>query len=81
MLDMTPSIGVMANVKSISSSMNRNQNGVNDDVVYAINKLRKDLSGIDRSSYVIEGITYDDGSNVADAIKTLVRAAKMERRV
>ena len=29
----------------------------------------------------INGISYDDGTTVSDAIKTLVRAARMERRV
>ena len=57
-----------------------NQNGVNDDVVYAINKLRKDLGNVGNTTYSINGITYDDGSNISDAIQTLVRAAIVERR-
>ena len=32
-------------------------------------------------TYTIDGITYDDGSNISDAIKTLVKATRMERRV
>ena len=77
-----PSVGVLANVGSISAMMNRNnQNGANDDVVTAINKLRKDLGNVGNTSYNINGVTYDDGSNVSDAIKTIVRAAKIERRV
>ena len=31
--------------------------------------------------YTINGITYDDGSNVTKAVETLVRAAKIERRL
>ncbi|MEG2278321.1 MAG: hypothetical protein RSC80_10950, partial [Odoribacter sp.] len=31
-------------------------------------------------TYIVDGITYDDGSNVARAIKDIVRAARVERR-
>lgn len=76
-------IAATATVGAINSMMNyRNQNGVNSDVVSAIDKLRKDLSeNSGGNTYSINGITYDDGSNVSDAIKTLIRAAKIERRV
>ena len=76
-------IAATATVGTINSMMNlRNQNGVNADVVSAIDKLRKDLSeNSGGNTYSINGITYDDGSNVSDAIKTLIRAAKIERRV
>ena len=75
-------IGVTADVNAIKSSIsNRGQNGFNDDVVTAINKLRGDLSKLDKPSYTINGITYDDGSNVTSAVEALVRAARIERRV
>lgn len=32
------------------------------------------------NTYIIDGITYDDGSNVASAINMLVRAAKVGGR-
>ena len=64
-----------------SASMARIQNGGDtNDVVAAIKSLRKDLAENPRNSYNINGITYDDGSNVASAIQTLIRAAKIERR-
>ena len=75
-----PSLGVLSKVSYISSAMN-GQNGSNDDVIDAINKLRKDISNINNTSYSIGTITYDDGTNVSNAVKTLVRAAKLERRV
>ena len=59
--------------------MNR-QNGVNDDIISALNKLRGDLGNIGGDTYVVNGLTYDDGTNVSDAVRTLVRAAKIERR-
>ena len=81
MLNMTPSVGVMANIGSISSMMNKRQNGVNNDVVSAIDDLRKDLRKVGNTTYTINGITYDDGSNISSAIKTIIQAAKVERRV
>lgn len=74
-------VGVSANVGAINSMMNRrSQNGGNSDVVSAIDDLRKDLSNVGGTSYNINGITYDDGSNVAEAIRTIVQAARVERR-
>ena len=77
-----PSVGVMANVNAISSSMNsRSQNGNNSEVVSAINKLRDKLDGVGNTYNTINGVTYDDGSSIADAIETLVRYAKIGERV
>lgn len=81
MLAMTPSVGVLANVGAISSMMNNRQNGGNDDVVSALNDLKSSLSGRTGDSYTINGITYDDGTNVSAAVKELVRAARIERRI
>ena len=82
MLDVNSSVGVMANVGAISSMMNnRNQNGSNDDVVSAINKLSKQLGNIGGNVYNVNGITYDDGSNISDAVQSIVRAARVERRI
>lgn len=76
------SLGVVTGVNAVSSMMKRRgQNGNNDSVITAIDKLHKDLNSLSRPSYNIEGITYDDGSEISEAIKTLVRAAKIERRV
>ncbi len=75
------SIGVRADLSGISYNMNtRNQNGFNSDVVNAINKLRSDLGNMERNSYTINGITYDDGSNIAGAITQIVQAARIGGR-
>ena len=76
-------INAFANVRSINTMMNRrNQNGANDDVVDAINSLNKKLDNVGgTTSYNINGITYDDGSSVSNAIGELVRAARIERRI
>lgn len=76
-----PSVGVLANVGAINSMMNRrSQNGVNSDVVTAIDKLRKDISSLERNVYTVGNVTYDDGSNVANAVQALAHAALMGRR-
>lgn len=75
------SIGVRADLSGISYNMNtRNQNGSNSDIVNAINKLRSDLGNMERNSYTINGITYDDGSNIAGAITQIVQAARIGGR-
>ena len=82
MLAIGSSVGVAANVSAISSMMaRRGQNGESSEVVSAINKLRKDLGNIGNTTYSINGVTYDDGSNVAAAVKEIARAAIRERRV
>ena len=81
LFDMSPSVGLMANVGAISNSMNSGQNGkTNEDVISAINDLKDTLGTKTGDTYTIGNITYDDGSEVSNAIKTLVRAARVERR-
>lgn len=61
--------------------MARNRQNGNEDVVSAINKLGKSLSGSRGNTYNVNGITYDDGSEISNAVSELVRAARVERRV
>lgn len=69
------------NIGAVSSLMSRNQNGRNAaDIVSAIKGLRKDMANMPRNSYNINGITYDDGSNVSAAVEALIRAARIEGR-
>ena len=68
------------NVGTINSTMRYNQNGTNSDVISAIEDLGRRLGNGYSNTYNINGITYDDGSEVSNAIKTLIRAAKIERR-
>ena len=81
MFGMSPSVDVLANVGSINSMMSNNQNGGNFDVISAIKDLGSKISGMSGNVYNVNGITYDDGSNVANAIGDLVRAARIERRI
>ena len=76
-----PSFGTGLNVRIANSMMtNASQNGANNDVVTAINSLRKELGQVGSTSYNINGITYDDGSALADAVGTIVRAARIQGR-
>jgi hypothetical protein len=81
MLGLTPSVGVLANVGAVSSMMNqRSQAASNDDIIYAINKLQKALGNTGNTTNIINGVTYDDGSNVHNTVAELIRAIKMEGR-
>lgn len=77
----TASVGTMAHVGAISTMMRNGQNETNSDVISAINDLGKKLGNISGNTYQINGVTYDDGSNVSEAVKSLIRAARVERRV
>ena len=66
----------------MTSSMGQIQNGVsNAEVVSAIKDLKDNMPTSGNTSYNINGITYDDGSNIVNAVETLVRAARIERRI
>jgi hypothetical protein len=66
----------------MTSSMGTVQNGVsNSEVVSAIKDLKDSMPVAGNTSYNINGITYDDGSNIVNAVETLVRAARIERRI
>lgn len=71
--------GLSANLATLSMSRN-SQNG---DIVSAINGLRKDIQDNPRVTNTtnVNGVTYDDGSNVHNAVKELVHAAKVRKRV
>ena len=72
----------VSNVKHVGMLVDsRIQNGSNSDVVRAIDDMGRKIDSISKPSYTINGITYDDGSNIASAIGTLIRATKIERRV
>lgn len=74
-------IGISGGFNTVATMMNRNrQNGNNDEVISAINKLDKSLNGLSKPIYNVGGITYDDGSAVSDAVQELIRAARIDRR-
>lgn len=81
MFSATPSVGLLTNIGSISSTMNRRiQNGGTDQVVSAIKELKKTINDMPRNITTVGDISYDDGSNISNAVSQLIRVAKMERR-
>ena len=65
----------------MTKSIGQIQNGPdNSDIVSALKDLKASMAD-NRPSYTVNGITYDDGSNITSAVETLVRAAKIERRI
>lgn len=82
MLNLNPSVGLTANLGAINSAMNsRNQNNSNQDVINALRDVKRAITKSAKPTYNINGITYDDGSNVSNAVSDLVRAVKVEGRV
>ena len=78
--NMMSNLTVSRNMQMAGASFGVNQNGDNSDVVSAINDLRKEIADRPQNIYTVNGITYDDGSNVSDAVGTLIRAINVERR-
>ena len=74
----TLSVGSI-NASRLATSMNARQNS-SDPLISAINNLGRSLSAQPSNVYNVNGITYDDGSNVANAVGMLVRAAVIEGR-
>ena len=77
---MMTNLTVGQNMAMAGASFGMNQNGDTSDVVSAINGLRKDIMDRPQNVYTVNGVTYDDGSTTANAVKTLVRAVKMNGR-
>lgn len=78
--NMMNNLTVSRNMQMAGASFGVNQNGDNSDVVSAINGLRKDILNRPQNVYTVNGITYDDGSNVSDAVGALIKAVQMDRR-
>ena len=77
-----PSVGLLNNLSSIGYGMNsRIQNGGNNEVVSAIDKLSRTLSNSPSNTYNINGISYNDDSNINNAVRDLINAIEVERRV
>ena len=68
---------------SVTSDTNRRRSREDDiltTLIDGLKELRDQRNESRGNTYIIDGITYDDGSNVAAAIDMLVRAAKVGGR-
>ncbi len=82
MLDMGASVGVLANLNAINSTMNRrNQNGANDDVIRAIDRIGSGLSNQTGDTYNFNGLSYSNNAELEDALKVIMRYMTVEGRV
>lgn len=75
-----PTLTPTSDIRAINTLMSENRQNGNEDVVNAINKLRKGLDNVGNTYNTIDGVTYDDGSNINSAVETIFRAARVERR-
>ena len=76
----SPTINPTSDIRAINTLMKETRQNGNADVVSAINKLRKGLDNVGNTYNSINGVTYDNGSSINDAVETIFRAARVERR-
>jgi len=77
-------IGIGANINAISSGLKlQNQNAAtNSDIVSAIDKLKTSMSEqTPGNTYNFGGISYNDGTPIAQAVSDLIKAIEIEGRV
>lgn len=72
--------GVGSGTIDMVTNRRNNQNG-NSDVIDAIDRLAKNINQTPGNTYNVNGITYDDGSNIASAVQQIIREATIARRV
>ena len=72
----------LGNLRAISFNADTmRQQRTSNDLLRAIDSLGSSISNTSSGdTIIIDGITYDDGSNVSDAVRSLIRAVKVERR-
>jgi len=72
----------LSSINTISAAMNqKNQNGGSDEVVRAIDKLSKNLSNVGNTYNSFNGLSYTDDLALSTAFETIVKAARLERRM
>jgi hypothetical protein len=81
MLNTAPGVAISGNLSAINTAIDSQRRVSTSDLLDALNALGSTLSDAPRNTYVIDGVTYDDGSNISSAIETIVREARIERRV
>ena len=74
-------IALTSNIGAITSNISRRRSSATtDDLVEAITGLGRDVISTTGDTYIVNGVTYDDGSNITDAVRTLVHAVKVGGR-
>ena len=77
------SVGANATINSVGATMRHKyaNSSSNDDIIRAIDRLDRSLRNVQPNVTNINGITYDDGSNIHNMIGEIIHAAKIERRM
>lgn len=76
----SPTIGASLGVVAANSTAMRQSTSMTD-LLTAMEDLSVAVgSASPVNNYTVNGVTYDDGSNVANAVGDLIRAARIERR-
>lgn len=83
MLNVGAPIGLYGNLNAINANVNARNMTTNTDILNALNELGTALNErpVQTNNYNVGGVTYDDGTNVAMAVRDLIHAARIERRV
>jgi hypothetical protein len=81
MFNTTPSVGVLSRLSNISTSVSQNQNRGNDEVITAIKDLNKTMKASSNDKLSIGNINVNGGTDLEEAINTIIRYAKIERRM
>lgn len=72
--------GIVSSLNGLSADINASTSNSNDDIVDKLDELIDVTASADRSTYNINGVTYSANSELDDAVRIIVRAAKVERR-
>ena len=80
LLGTDPLTATLQRAASVGDVSPARQNDYVGKIAKTISELKQIVDGAG-NTYIIDGITYDDGSNVSSAIETLVRTTRLERRV
>lgn len=76
-ISMTKPLEAAAEISARTASIQNGKYESSRELIKAINNLEVPSGG---DTYNIDGITYDDGSNIATAVKSIIHAALLERR-
>lgn len=80
MLNTAPPLALAGNLGAISNSFT-NRTDPNSEILTALGSLKDSVDSASGNTYNINGVTYDDGSNISSAVETIIHAALVERRV
>lgn len=75
-------LSTYGSARGVTRMMNSRAQAVGTmDIINAVKDLKSSVVGASGNTYQINGITYDDGSNITEAVKTIVDAVTTRGRV